>query len=79
MNPGIPQCKNCWKWDHTTFACCMHRSKYIKYNRPYKVDHHREIAWCYKTNFKMNPPRLEIKKGKSCPYSFKYINCKGEH
>ena len=21
MNPGIPQCKNCWKWGHTTFLC----------------------------------------------------------
>ena len=21
MNPGIPQCKNCWKWDHSTFSC----------------------------------------------------------
>jgi len=20
INPGIPQCKNCWKWDHTTFV-----------------------------------------------------------
>jgi len=21
MNPSAPQCKNCWKWDYTTFAC----------------------------------------------------------
>jgi len=20
-NPGIPQCKNCWKWGHLTFSC----------------------------------------------------------
>jgi len=20
MNPSIPQCKNCWKWGHTTFT-----------------------------------------------------------
>jgi len=19
MNLGVPQCKNCWKWEHTTF------------------------------------------------------------
>ena len=21
MNTGVLQCKNCWKWEHTTFAC----------------------------------------------------------
>jgi len=21
MNPGVPQCKNCWKWGHATFLC----------------------------------------------------------
>ena len=21
MNPGVPQCKNCWKWGHSTFMC----------------------------------------------------------
>ena len=21
INPGIPQCKNCWKWRHATFSC----------------------------------------------------------
>jgi len=21
MNSGILQCKNCWKWSHTTYAC----------------------------------------------------------
>ena len=21
MNPRVPQCKNCWKWEHTTFSC----------------------------------------------------------
>jgi len=21
MNPGIPQCKNCWKWEHATLSC----------------------------------------------------------
>ena len=23
MNPGVLQCKNCWKWDHTTFLCYL--------------------------------------------------------
>ena len=57
----------------------MHRSKYIKYNRPHKVEHYREIAWCCKTNFKTNLPRLETKKGEPCPHSFKYVNCKDNH
>ena len=21
MNPGVPQCKNCWRWGHATFSC----------------------------------------------------------
>ena len=21
MNPGVPLCKNCWKWGHTTLSC----------------------------------------------------------
>ena len=36
MNLGIPQCKNCWKWSHTTFSCRIQESKYIKYNGPHK-------------------------------------------
>ena len=26
MNPGIPQCHNCWKWGHLTFSCRAHGS-----------------------------------------------------
>jgi len=21
VNPGVPQCKNCWKWCHSSFSC----------------------------------------------------------
>jgi len=21
INPGVPQCKNCWKWGHVIFSC----------------------------------------------------------
>ena len=45
MNPGIPQCKNCWKWGHTTFACRFQGSRCIKCNGPHKSKHHR----CYET------------------------------
>jgi len=79
MNPGIPQCKNCWKWGHTTFVCCSHRSKCQKCNGPHKVEHHRDLAWCCKADFKSNPPRLETKAGEFCPHSFRCINCKGKH
>ena len=79
INPNVPQYKNCWKWGHITFTCCMHGSKCVKYNSPHKVEHYRNIAWYCKMNFKTNLPRLETKKGESYPYSFKYINCKGEH
>ena len=44
MNFGVPQCKNCWKWDHTMYMYCMHESKCQKYNDPHKLEHYREIV-----------------------------------
>ena len=79
MNLGIPQCKNCWKWGHVTFLCRIQDAKCIKYNGPYKSENHHKFRWCCKVNKKMNPPRLEIKKGKPCPYSFKCSNCQRDH
>ena len=79
MNPGVPQCKNCWKWDHTTFSCRIQGSKCVKCNGPYKSENHREFRWCCKANVKINPPRLETKKGKPCPHTFKCLNCHGNH
>jgi len=79
MNPGVPQCHNCWKWGHSTLSCRAHSSKYQKCNGPHKLEHHRDLAWCCKANFKLNPPRLETAKGEPCPHSFKCVNCKGEH
>ena len=79
MNPGVPQCKNCWKWGHSTFSCRIQGSKCVKCNGPHKPEHHREFGWCCKANPKLNPPRLETKKGDPCPHSFKCSNCKGDH
>ena len=79
MNPGVPQCKNCWKWGHATFSCRIQGSKCVKCNGPHKSEHHREFGWCCKANEKTNPPRLATKKGEPCPHSFKCSNCKGDH
>ena len=79
MNPGVLQCKNCWKWGHTTFLCRIQEAKCIKCNGPHKLEHHQEFKWCYKANDKINPPRLETKKGESCPHLFKCSNCHGDH
>ena len=79
MNPGVPLCKNCWKWGHATLSCRIQGAKCVKCNSPYKLEHHREFGWCCKANDKTNPPRLETKKGEPCPYSFKCSNCKGDH
>ena len=76
MNLGIPQYKNCWKWNHTIFACYIHSFKCIKCNNSYKIEHHRYFAWYCKVNFKINLPRLETKSGELCLHSFKYINYK---
>jgi len=79
MNPGVPQYKNCWKWGHTTFSCRIQGAKCVKCNGPHKSDHHREFGWCCKANTKINPPRLETKKGEPCPHSFKCSNCRGDY
>ena len=64
MNPGVPQCKNCWKWGNSTFSCRIQGAKCIKCNSPHKSEHHHEFGWCCKANAKTNPPRLKTKKGK---------------
>ena len=79
MNPSMPQCKNCWKWGHATFSCKIQEAKCIKYNRPHKSEYHWEFGWCCKANAKINPPRLETKKGDSCPHLFKCSNCRRDH
>jgi len=40
MNPGILQCKNCWKWGHATFLCRIQGAKCVKCNGPHKLEHH---------------------------------------
>ena len=75
MNLGILQCKNCWKWGHATFSCRVQGSKCVKCNGPHKSENHREFGWCCKANNKINPPRLEMKKGDPCPHTFKCSNC----
>ena len=79
MNPGVPLCKNCWKWGHATMSCRIQGSRCVKCNGPHKLEHHREFGWCCKANDKINPPRLETKKGEPCPHTFKCSNCKGDH
>ena len=44
MNPGIPQCKNCWKWEHIIFSYHIHRAKHIKCNRPHKLEHYCDLT-----------------------------------
>ena len=79
MNPGVLQCKNCWKWSHTTFLCRIQESKCVKCNSLHKSENHCEFSWCCKANEKTSPSLLETKKDKLCPYLFKCSNCWGNH
>ena len=79
MNPGILQCKNCWKWGYATFSCRIQGAKCIKCNGLHKSEHHQEFGWCCKANAKINLPRLETKKGEPCPHSFKCLNCRRDY
>ena len=76
-NSGIPQCKNCWKWDHSILSCRSHISRCAKCYGAHITKHHREKAWCYMDNKKAN--RMATKEGEPCPHVFKCMNCKGDH
>ena len=57
----------------------MYGLKCQKYNSLYKLEYHREIAWCCKANFKTNPLRLETKKEEPCTHAFRCINYKNKY
>ena len=40
MNSGVPLCRNCWKWGHSTFSCRIQGTKCIKCNGLHKSEHH---------------------------------------
>ena len=77
MNPGVLQCKNCWKWGHLTLSCCSHISRCAKCYGAHITEHHKEKAWCCMENKKVNC--LATKEGEPCPHVFKCMNCKGDH
>ena len=77
MNPGVLQCKNCWKWGHSTLSCHSHISRYAKCYGAHITKHHREKAWCCMENKKAN--HSATKEGEPCPHVFKCMNCKDNH
>ena len=77
MNPGVPQCKNCWKWGHSTLSCRSHVSRCAKCYGAHDTGHHREKAWCCMENKKTNHAATIT--GEPCPHIFKCVNCKGDH
>jgi len=79
MNPRVPQCKNCWKWDHTAEVCRIQETKCVKCNSSHLTGHYHYFAWYCKANDKINPLRLKTKKGKPCPHLFKCLDYKGKH
>ena len=64
---------------HMAGVCRIQGAKCVKYNGPHLSINHHHFAWCCKTNNKLNPPRLETKKGELCSHSFKCLNYKGNH
>ena len=79
MNPGVPLCRNCWKWGHSMFSCRIQGTKCVKCNGLHKSEHHRKFGWCCKANAKSNSRRLETKEGEPCPHAFKCLNCREDH
>jgi len=60
MNSGIPQCKNCWKWGHSTLSCHSHISRCAKCYGAYDTKYHREKAWCCMENKKVNHTATKV-------------------
>ena len=79
MNPGVLQCKNCWRWSHTTHSCRIQEAKCVKCSGLQKTEHHRQFRQCYKANNKINPSQLETKKGELCLHVFKCLNYHSDH
>ena len=79
MNLGILQCKNCWKWGHMAGVYHIQGAKCVKCNRPHLTTHYHHFVWYCKANDKINPPRLETKKSKPYPHTFKCLNYKGNY
>ena len=44
INPGVLQCKNCWKWGHMHGVCRIQDAKCIKCNDPYQTIHYHQFA-----------------------------------
>ena len=44
INLGVLQCKNCWKWEHSTLSCCSYISRCAKCYGAHTTEHHREKA-----------------------------------
>ena len=79
MNLGVPQCKNYWKWEHSTGVYRIQETKCVKCNGLHKSEHHHHFVWCCKANNKTNPSRLKTKQDEPCSYFFKCSNYKGDH
>ena len=77
MNPGISQCKNCWKWGYLTLSCRSHISRCTKCYRAHNTEHHREKAWCCMENKKLNCAATNV--GEPCSHVFKCVNCKEDY
>ena len=54
MSPGVSQCKNCWKWEHSTLSCYSYISRCAKCYGAHTTKHHREKVWCCMDNKKAN-------------------------
>jgi len=73
-NTSIPQCKNCWKWEHLTLSYHSHMSRCAKCNRAHLTKHHRKKVWYCKEN--KNSNRLATIEGELYSHVFKCANCK---
>jgi len=44
MKSGVPQCKSCWKWEHSAGMCHIQGSKYVKCSGSHQTIHHCQFV-----------------------------------
>ena len=78
-HPGMPQCQHCWRWGHSTRACCSQAPRCPLCTSLHTEDGHRSLASCCRGNPSANPPQPAILVGTVCPHPPHCVNCNGEH
>jgi hypothetical protein len=78
-HPGTLLCQHCWRWGHSTKACCSQAPRCPQCSGPHTEANHRSLAGCCQGNPSANPPQPATPEGAPCPHTAHCVNCEGKH